>query len=77
LDADKKTIAWRYAPVFDTAGVRLIGKLLSFKMLSTGGWHGGLSDEAVEDTVNPNLHVMRFHEVKERTFKLLPNSVVS
>ncbi|MBA3755277.1 MAG: transposase [Nitrosomonas sp.] len=25
-----------------------------------GIWHGGLSDEAVEDMANSNLHVMRF-----------------
>ncbi|MBX3639478.1 MAG: transposase [Nitrosomonas sp.] len=25
-----------------------------------GLWHGGLSDESVEDMANANLHVMRF-----------------
>jgi transposase, IS5 family len=34
--------------------------LLLFKMLLVGIWHGGLSDEAVEDMANANLHVMRF-----------------
>ena len=34
--------------------------LLLFKMLLTGIWHGGLSDESVEDMANANLHVMRF-----------------
>ncbi len=29
-------------------------------MLLTGIWHGGLSDESVEDMANANLHVMRF-----------------
>jgi IS5 family transposase len=29
-------------------------------MLLAGIWHGGLSDEAVEDMANSNLHVMRF-----------------
>ncbi|WP_295625550.1 transposase, partial [uncultured Nitrosomonas sp.] len=34
--------------------------LLLFKMLLSGIWHGGLSDESVEDMANANLHVMRF-----------------
>lgn len=34
--------------------------LLLLKMLLAGIWHGGLSDEAVEDMANSNLHVMRF-----------------
>lgn len=29
-------------------------------MLLTGIWHGGLSDEAVEDMANANLYVLRF-----------------
>ena len=29
-------------------------------MLLVGIWNGGLSDEAVEDMANSNLHVMRF-----------------
>jgi IS5 family transposase len=29
-------------------------------MLLVGLWHGGLSDESVEDMANANLHVMRF-----------------
>jgi len=29
-------------------------------MLLTGIWHGGISDESVEDMANSNLHVMRF-----------------
>jgi len=34
--------------------------LLLFKMLLVGLWHGGLSDESVEEMANVNLHVMRF-----------------
>ncbi|QOJ23293.1 MAG: transposase [Gammaproteobacteria bacterium] len=30
------------------------------KMLQTGIWNGGLSDESVEGMTNSNLHVMRF-----------------
>jgi hypothetical protein len=33
--------------------------LLLFKMLLVGLWHGGLSDEAVKDMTNVNLHVVR------------------
>jgi len=29
-------------------------------VLLAGIWHGGLSDESVEDIANANLHVMRF-----------------
>ena len=29
-------------------------------MLLVGIWNGGLSDEAVEEMANSNLHVMRF-----------------
>ena len=29
-------------------------------MLLAGIWHGGLSDEAVEDMAYSNLHIMRF-----------------
>ena len=34
--------------------------LLLFKLLLIGIWNDGLSDEAVEDMANSNLHVMRF-----------------
>ncbi|NOS74167.1 MAG: transposase, partial [Methyloglobulus sp.] len=34
--------------------------LLLFKMLLVGLWHGGLSDEAVEDMANVNPHVLCF-----------------
>lgn len=34
--------------------------LLLFKMLLVGLWHGGLSDQAVEDMANVNLHVLCF-----------------
>jgi len=38
--------------------------ILLFKMLLVGIWNGGLSDEAVEDMSNSNLHVMRFLNIK-------------
>ena len=56
----EKTIAEHYAPTFDAAGRFAYPGLLLFKMLLTGIWHGGLSDESVEDMANANLHVMRF-----------------
>lgn len=34
--------------------------MLLFKMLLVGSWHGGLSDESIEEMANINLHVMRF-----------------
>ncbi len=30
------------------------------QMLLIGLWHGGISDESVEDMANANLHVMKF-----------------
>lgn len=56
----EKAIAEHYAPTFDAAGRPAYSGLLLFKMLLTGIWHGGLSDESVEDMANANLHVMRF-----------------
>ena len=44
----------------DAAGRPAYSRLLLFKMLLVGIWHGGLSDESVEDMANSNLHVMRF-----------------
>lgn len=35
-------------------------------MLVVSIWHGGISDEAVEDTVNANLHLMHFKFVSEK-----------
>ena len=56
----EKTIAQYYAPVSDATGRPAYPGLLLFKMLLVGLWHGGLSDESVEDMANANLHVMRF-----------------
>lgn len=56
----EKAIAVHYAPVSDAAGRPAYSGLLLFKMLLAGIWHGGLSDESVEDMANSNLHVMRF-----------------
>ncbi|WP_293006490.1 transposase [Nitrosomonas sp.] len=56
----EKAITEHYAPTFDAAGRPAYPGLLLFKMLLTGIWHGGLSDELVEDMANANLHVMRF-----------------
>jgi len=56
----EKTIAQYYAPVSDVTGRPAYPGLLLFKMLLVGLWHGGLSDESVEDMANANLHVMRF-----------------
>ena len=58
--AIERAIAVHYAPVSDAAGRPAYSGLLLFKMLLIGIWHGGLSDESVEDTANSNLHVMRF-----------------
>jgi len=56
----EKAIAVHYAPLSDAAGRPAYPGLLLFKMLLVGIWHGGLSDESVEDMANSNLHVMRF-----------------
>ncbi|MCC6924118.1 MAG: transposase [Nitrosomonas sp.] len=56
----EETIAQYYAPVTDATGRPAYPGLLLFKMLLVGLWHGGLSDESVEDMANANLHVMRF-----------------
>lgn len=49
-----------YAPGSDVTGRPAYAGLLLFKMLLAGLWHGGLSDEAVEDMANVNLHVLCF-----------------
>ncbi|MBS0300533.1 MAG: transposase [Proteobacteria bacterium] len=59
-NAIEQAIAIHYAPVSDAAGRPAYSGLLLFKMLLTGIWNGGLSDESVEDMANSNLHVMRF-----------------
>lgn len=56
----EKAIAEHYAPTYDAAGHPAYPGLLLFKMLLARIWHGGLSDESVEDMANANLHVMRF-----------------
>ena len=56
----EKTIAQYYAPASDATGRPAYPGLLLFKMLLVGLWHGGLSDESVEDMANANLHAMRF-----------------
>ena len=55
-----QTIRQHYAPTSDVTGRPAYPGLLLFKMLLVGIWHGGLSDEAVEDMANSNLYVMRF-----------------
>jgi len=55
-----QTIRQYYAPASDVTGRPAYSGLLLFKMLLVGVWNGGLSDEAVEDMANSNLHVMRF-----------------
>lgn len=55
-----KAIAQHYAPVSDAAGRPAYPGLLLFKMGLAVIGHDGLSDEAVEDMANSNLHVMRF-----------------
>lgn len=55
-----KSINQHYAPVSDAAGRPDYRRLLLFRILLVGMWQDGLSDEAVEDRVNSNLHVMRF-----------------
>ena len=55
----ERAIAVHYAPVSDAAGRPAYSGLLLFKMLLTGIWNGGLSDESVEDMANSNLHMMR------------------
>ena len=56
----EKAIAGHYAPTYDAAGRPAYPGLLLFKMLLARIWHGGLSDESVEDMTNANLRVMRF-----------------
>ena len=56
----EKANAQHYARVSDAAGRPAYPGFLLFKMLLAGIWHRGLSDEAVEDMANSNLHVMRF-----------------
>ena len=59
-NAIEKAIEQHYAPVSDATGRPAYPGLLLFKMLLVGLWHGGLSDESVEEMANVNLHVMRF-----------------
>ena len=54
------TIIQYYSPASDVTGRPAYSGLLLFKMLLVGIWNNGLSDEAVEDLANSNLHVMRF-----------------
>src|SRR6187431_1668617 len=56
----EQAIAQHYAPTSDATGRPAYPGLLLFKMLLAGIWNGGLSDEAVEDMANSNLHVMHF-----------------
>ena len=56
----EQTIRRHYAPASDVIGRPAYPGLLLFKMLLVGLWHGGLSDEAVEDMANVNLHVLCF-----------------
>ena len=53
-----------YHPHTDVTGRPAYSGILLFKMLLVGIWNGGLSDEAVEDMANSNLHVMRFLNIK-------------
>ena len=59
-DSIEKAISVHYAPTSDVTGRPAYPGLLLFKMLLVGIWNGGLSDEAVEEMANSNLHVMRF-----------------
>lgn len=56
----ERLIRQHYAPMSDVTGRPAYPGLLLFKMLLVGLWHGGLSDEAVEDMANVNLHVLCF-----------------
>ena len=56
----EQSIRQHYAPASDVIGRPAYPGLLLFKMLLAGLWHGGLSDEAVEDMANVNLHVLCF-----------------
>lgn len=56
----EREIRRHYAPVSDVVGRPAYPGLLLFKMLLVGLWHGGLSDEAVEDMANVNLHALCF-----------------
>ena len=60
LRSIEQTIAPHYAPTSDAIGRPAYPDFLLFKMLLVSIWNGGPSDEAVEDTTNSNLHVMRF-----------------
>lgn len=53
-------IQQHYRAKNDVTGRPAYPGLLLFKMLLVGLWNGGLSDEAVEDMANANLHVMCF-----------------
>ena len=58
MGTDRKS--QHYAPTSNATGRPAYPGLLLFKMLLVGIWNGGLSDEAVDDMANANLHVMRF-----------------
>jgi len=60
----EKAIGQHYAPASNATGRPAYPGLLLFKMLLVGIWNGGLSDEAVDDMANANLHVMRFLGLK-------------
>jgi len=53
-----------YHPKVDVIGRPAYPGILLFKMLLVGIWYKGISDEAVEDMANSNLHVMRFLGIK-------------
>jgi len=54
-----ETIRRHYAPASDVTGHPAYPEPLLFKMLLVGIWHGGLSDEGVEDIANANQHDRR------------------
>ena len=56
----EQAIRRHYAPASNGVGRPAYSGLLLFKVLLVGLWHGGLSDEAVEDMANVNLHVLCF-----------------
>ena len=56
----EQAISQYYKPGSDVTGRPAYPGLLLYKMLLVGIWHGGLSDESVEDMANSNLYVMRF-----------------
>lgn len=59
----EQCIRKHYNPGQDVTGRPAYPGLLLFKMMLVGIWNGGLSNEAIEDMANSNLHVMRFLEL--------------